>query len=488
MMFSQKARTPEEKKPPPDAHAGPNADKSSLLVELPNSVNTKPQEENDHEEEEVEDAKSSDSSVWEVVGTLASCRKLADKEKDAAAEGFTAGTAKEEEAAGDAVREEEERGAEEEEEDAATTDGAQAEEKGAAQPPAAAPPPPEGAAKEAAEQGRRRSECSSTPYHGVADAAKFLIQRLSEEEKRPAQNLHQDDQVSPAAAVPSAEGPLTKCCWLQPSSVSAPPPHPPPKCPPPGDAVSEIIKSLDSKLYAAANAGWPLWLSDGQGGRRPKRPCHDFGCNALQDGARLDFNRGTAGDDLCNVQWNELLNRLPLYESVVRQQPKSMISRGNAVEQAIGLAYAAATNARYLNDGELDWTRTGSRTSSQSAWAQAWSCFQALGFGPDINLGPTFGLRAITVPKPPPPPLPADLDHPGGNNGAQAKPPPPLRDAVWLKPSSAAPPPLRHDHHQQLQSSLHNHRSSRHRLRQTLTPPAAHEQSRHQRFETPLSG
>ena len=148
-MFSQKARTPEEKKPPPDAHAGPNADKSSLLVELPNSVNTKPQEENEYEEEE---AKSSDSSLWELAGKPSSCRKLADKEKDAAAVGFTAGTAKEEEAAGDAVREEEERGAEEEEEeDAATTDGAQAEEKGAAQPPAAAPPPPEGAAKKAAE-------------------------------------------------------------------------------------------------------------------------------------------------------------------------------------------------------------------------------------------------------------------------------------------------------------------------------------------------
>ena len=208
----------------------------------------------------------------------------------------------------------------------------------------------------------------------------------------------------------------------------------------PGDAVSEIVKSLDSKLYAAAKAGWPLWLSDGQGGRRPTRPCHDFGCNALQDGARLDFNRGTAGDDLCNVQWNELLNRLPLYESVVQQQPKSMISRGNAVEQAIGLAYAAATNARYLNDGELDWTRTGSRTSSQSAWAEAWWYFQVLGLGPNINLGPTFGLQAINVPKPPQPPLPADLDHPGGNNGAQAKPPPPLGDAVWLTPSSAAPP------------------------------------------------
>ena len=181
-------------------------------------------------------------------------------------------------------------------------------------------------------------------------------------------------------------------------------------------------------------------MSDGQGGRLPKRPCHDFGCNNLRDGARLDFNRGTAGDDLCNVLWNKLLDRLPLYESVVQQQPKSMISRGNAVEQAIGLSYAAATNARYLNDGELDWTRTGSRTSSQSAWAEAWWYFQVLGLGPNINLGPTFGLQAINVPKPSQPPLPADLDHPGGNNGAQAKPPPPLGDAVWLKPSSAAPP------------------------------------------------
>ena len=99
-MFSQKAGTPEEKKPPPDAHAGPNADESSnLLTELSNSVNTKPQEENDHE------AKSSDSSFWELADkSSSSCAELADEEKDAAAVGFTAGTAKEEEAAGDAVR------------------------------------------------------------------------------------------------------------------------------------------------------------------------------------------------------------------------------------------------------------------------------------------------------------------------------------------------------------------------------------------------
>ena len=224
-------------------------------------------------------------------------------------------------------------------------------------------------------------------------------------------------------------------------AVLAPPPHPPPKCPPPGDARCKLVKSLDSKLYAAANAGWPLWLSDGKGGKLPRRPCHDFGCNALQDGARVDFNRGTAGDDLCNVQWNKLLDCLPKYASVVKQHPSSMISRGNAVEQAIGLAYAAATNAQYLNEGDLDWTRKGLGTSSQSVWAEAWSCFQLLGFGPDINLGPTFGLRPINVPKSPPPPLPADFDHPGGNNGAQAKPPPPLRDPVWPKPSSAASPP-----------------------------------------------
>ena len=52
------------------------------------------------------------------------------------------------------------------------------------------------------------------------------------------------------------------------------------------------------------------------------------------------------------------------------------------MEQAAGVAYAAATECKCLVDGRLDWTRYGSIPSSQNAWASAWVEFRALGLGP----------------------------------------------------------------------------------------------------------
>ena len=197
---------------------------------------------------------------------------------------------------------------------------------------------------------------------------------------------------------------------------SAPPPlfADPPKSPPPG--MASVFGTLDTNLLAAVQAGWPLWKTTGEGGSCPKRPCHDFGFNTLQDGARIDFERGSPNDDLANMEWNAWLNLLPLYSSCVPQGPSNLKSRGNAMEQAVGLAYAAATDGHYLGHGDLDWTRNQSQRSSQSFWASCWSDFQKLG------LGPHLGSATVVTSLPPP----ADPD-PTGGNGAP-KPPPPIEE------------------------------------------------------------
>ena len=197
---------------------------------------------------------------------------------------------------------------------------------------------------------------------------------------------------------------------------SAPPPlfADPPKSPPPG--MARLFGTLDTNLLAAVQAGWPLWKTPGEGGSCPKRPCHDFGFNTLKHGARIDFERGSRNDDLANMEWNAWLNLLPLYSSCVPQCPSNLKNRGNAMEQAVGLAYAAATDGHYLSHGELDWTRNQSIRSSQSFWASCWSDFQKLG------LGPHLGSATVVTSLPPP----ADPDPTGGNGAPN--PPPPIEE------------------------------------------------------------
>ena len=142
------------------------------------------------------------------------------------------------------------------------------------------------------------------------------------------------------------------------------------------------LKELDERLAEAVLAGYPLWKTDGHGGNCPRRLIHDFASNTLKQGARIDFRRGTVEDDLSNKGWVKWLDRLPRYAASLRQAPTSTLSRGNAMEQAVGLSYAAASNARFLKEGVLDWTRNLEVQSSQSSWAAVWTEFQKCGFGP----------------------------------------------------------------------------------------------------------
>ena len=68
--------------------------------------------------------------------------------------------------------------------------------------------------------------------------------------------------------------------------------------------------------------------------------------------ARIDIRRGTAADDLPNITWSQMLAQLPGYSALLtkQQDPSSLISMGNAMEMAVGLAYACHTNLVHLPD------------------------------------------------------------------------------------------------------------------------------------------
>ena len=196
----------------------------------------------------------------------------------------------------------------------------------------------------------------------------------------------------------SSSSPMSTCSarsgwrwqWSPPPPPTPPPPPPPPSAPtrppmcpmvpdpPPG---GELAK-LDERLAQAVLAGYPLWKTDGHGGSCPRRLNHDFGSHSLRIGARIDFLRGTAEDDLTNLGWVRWFERLPRYAASLRQTPTSTLGQGNAMEQAVGLSYAAASKARFLKDGSLDWTRNEEVQSSRSCWAEVWTEFQKMGFGP----------------------------------------------------------------------------------------------------------
>ena len=52
------------------------------------------------------------------------------------------------------------------------------------------------------------------------------------------------------------------------------------------------------------------------------------------------------------------------------------------MEQAVGIACAAATRSQFLDEGYLDWKRDRQQESSESAWAEVWVALKKLGLRP----------------------------------------------------------------------------------------------------------
>ena len=147
---------------------------------------------------------------------------------------------------------------------------------------------------------------------------------------------------------------------------------------------SLAFQNLDCDLAAAATNAWPLWKTIGGGGDVPQSTVHDFKYDTCKGGARVDFYRGRASHDQWNGTWSQWLQRLPRYHDTLQQDVRSTNMRGNAMEMAAGVAYAASKGADWKGPGHLDWSRDGEvdPVTSKLYWECVWPRFLAVGLGP----------------------------------------------------------------------------------------------------------
>ena len=144
------------------------------------------------------------------------------------------------------------------------------------------------------------------------------------------------------------------------------------------EETDSLLEELDLCIDEAYQHGAPVWHSPGQGGSQPSRPEHDFFLHNLQHGARIDFYRGVAADDLQNTTWKRWFSQLFRYQTHVARShgPASVKSIANAMEIVAGLSYTAFARGSNLPAGhEVKFPTERSRQS----WACIWHVFEQLG-------------------------------------------------------------------------------------------------------------
>ena len=132
------------------------------------------------------------------------------------------------------------------------------------------------------------------------------------------------------------------------------------------------VRVCDCAIILAIKRGMQHWHSEGTGGWLPSRRKYIYGEHCHADGAKGDFYRGEATDDLQNAHWVELYQKLVRYLKWVEchQGAGSDVTRGNAMESIVAICYHAATDSEFL-PGHLDWTGGGAHSSSQPYFALA---------------------------------------------------------------------------------------------------------------------
>ena len=144
------------------------------------------------------------------------------------------------------------------------------------------------------------------------------------------------------------------------------------------EETDSVLEQLDLCIDEAYQHGAPVWHSPAQGGSQPSRPDHNFFLHNLQHGARIDFYRGVAADDLQNTTWKRWFSQLLRYQTHVARShgPASVKSIANAMELVAGLSYTAFARGSNLPAGhEVKFPTERSRQS----WACIWHVFEQLG-------------------------------------------------------------------------------------------------------------
>ena len=159
-----------------------------------------------------------------------------------------------------------------------------------------------------------------------------------------------------------------------------------------GGATPVLEAELERLLLRALDAGWPQWninYSDTSldWSRYPPNSVEygfSFYWSKLKYCARIDFFRGTPEEDFENSVWvSDFLDHMPTFDKSFWQGGSSMKQRGNKMEAAAGVAYAAATDCRFLPAKVSDLKFPSEQ--SQRAWAAVWNALESLGLGPTAN-------------------------------------------------------------------------------------------------------
>ena len=132
--------------------------------------------------------------------------------------------------------------------------------------------------------------------------------------------------------------------------------------------MADIIQALDEKLYfVISKYGFPVWITEGQGGNSPSHERHKFLTYRWKEGARVDFYRGRAEDDWMNVRWAALFEQLPHYRHTCGGQQLGIEGSGNAMEAAAGISFGCMTLMEYLPAShKFEWHGNG--WDSRVAW------------------------------------------------------------------------------------------------------------------------
>jgi hypothetical protein len=82
-----------------------------------------------------------------------------------------------------------------------------------------------------------------------------------------------------------------------------------------------------------------------------------------------------------NLDWALLLGKLPRYRALLHSRITVTVTMGNAMEMAVGLAYACFTDYRYLPDSHK---LVFSNDKAEALWARFWPLLTALGISATI--------------------------------------------------------------------------------------------------------
>ena len=143
-----------------------------------------------------------------------------------------------------------------------------------------------------------------------------------------------------------------------------------------------LVQRLDALLYEyICTQAETQWTTPGTGGDFPSRVTISWPLGAVQEGARLDFQR--PGSDRLNTWWAQIYQQLHRTRAFL-QAHKTLTnteSQANFIEFTVGLCFAVADAGRSLRAGNRI---TLTKAQHSGLLAAAWAVMEKLGLQPEV--------------------------------------------------------------------------------------------------------